>query len=215
MDARIKTKFTTVGEVADWFNNNNTPTTDDDPYVLSFCSSSFQYVVSTPRLLKTALQFNIVNCDATYKLNEHDYPVVICGGIDANRKLHVIAYSVTAHETAANYKFLFESIKNKIKELHSKDFKPNVLISDAAGAISNGFEDAFPDLDVNIVMCYFHVKQAICKKLGSSDHRKQILDDIHAIHLSHPKEMFTRSVKLFVEKWRGKYSQFCEYFIRY
>lgn len=114
-DALTKSSFTTVGEVADWYNApKNTPT--------SFGSSGeeFQYVVSTPRLLKMALQFRIVCCDATYKLNIHNYPVTLFGGIDAGQKLHILAYSLTTHENGANYRFVFESVNNKILELYSK-----------------------------------------------------------------------------------------------
>lgn len=185
--------------------------------MLSFYSSGadFQYVVSTPRLLKTALKFRILCCDATYKLNEHNYPVIICGGIDANQKLHVLVYSVTTHERANNYQFVFESMKNKILELYSKDFKPEVLISDAASAIANGFKETFPDVDAKIVMCYFHVKQAISKKLGSNEYRDQIMEDVGKIHLAHSKEMFEHSVQLFDGKWRENLPDFCEYFKRY
>lgn len=61
-DGKEKKSFTVVGDVADWCDKNNKPTNDDEPYVLNFRASGedFQYVVSTPRLLKTALQFHFM-----------------------------------------------------------------------------------------------------------------------------------------------------------
>lgn len=100
-------------------------------------------------------------------------------------------------------------------QLYSIAFKPRILIADAANAIANGFKDVFLDVDVQIIMCWFHVKQALCKRLGSNEHRAAILEDIGHIHLAHSVKMFSRSVELFDEKWSEKLPDFCAYFKRY
>lgn len=64
-------------------------------------------------------------------------------------------------------------------------------------------------------MCWFHVKQAIGKKLGSNENRDEVLDDINKIHCSHSEEVFRHSVQLFEIKWNEKLPEFCRYFKRY
>lgn len=66
-----------MGELIEWLQAHTAQTTDDEPYVLNFRHSDigdprtdFQYVVSTPRLLKIATEFKIICADGTYKLNE-------------------------------------------------------------------------------------------------------------------------------------------------
>ena len=38
---------------------------------------------------------------------------------------------------------IFNAIKNAAKKIHSFEFRPNILIADAAPAITNGFKAAF------------------------------------------------------------------------
>lgn len=220
-DARNENVFSTLGQLAQWVDEHTTQTTYEKAYVLNFRNSKiddartdFQYVVSTPRLLEIAAEFNIISVDATYKVNEHDYPVIFVGGIDVNQRLHIIAYSVTTREETANYSFLFESLKTSIWRLFQKDFNPEILISDAAGAISKGFKQTFPGVK-KVVMCWFHLKQAIVKKLGSNEHREEVILDINKIHLSHSQQIFDRAVLLFHAKWNERLPDFCRYFKRY
>lgn len=223
-DNAERRKFTNLGQLVDWFTDNSNQTSDDEPFVLNYRTSNiedartdFQYVFSTPRLLKTALEFRIISCDATYKVNEHDYPLILVGGIDANQKFHLLAFSVTTREETSNYKFLFETLRDCIKQQHQKDFNPEILVADGAGAIAKGFKEAFVDNEVTIVMCYFHVLKNVKKMMGSKHHvalvdRGKIIKDIDDIHDSFSKEVFERSIHLFVEKWKHEYEDFCSYF---
>jgi len=47
--------------------------------------------------------------------------------------------------------------------LHNQDYKPEVLISDAADAIYNGFTEVYGDQ--TRVTCWTHAYRAIAKKL--------------------------------------------------
>lgn len=220
-DEQQKANYSTLGDLVKWLATHSTKMGDDDPFVVKSIHSSFnvqppnfQYVVTTPRLIKIASQLRIACTDGTYKINKHNYPVIILGAIDANQKLHVNAFSVTTKEETSNYKFLFEAIKEAAL-LEGVIYSPEVLISDAAGAIVNGFTKVFPDVNKKHVTCWFHAKKAILNRLNTCEQRKEIADDIDKIHLSFSASVFDRGVTLFFEKWQTTHTEFCQYFKRY
>lgn len=90
-----------------------------------------------------------------------------------------------------------------------------MLISDAAGAIANGFFAAFPGLDATNVTCWFHVKKAVYAKLKMAKKRDEVMANINKIHLSHSKKMFVHAIGLFFTKWNDELRIFCKYFKRY
>lgn len=204
-----------MGELSEWLHSHSEFNGDNDPFVLDYGHSNinddepnFQYVMSTPKLLETALNFRILAADGTYKVNEHDYPLIVVGGIDLNQRFHILAYSVTTKEESRNYKFLFQAMKNNIWILFHKKWTPEIIVSDAAGAISNGFRDAFPESDKKYVMCWFHVTKTINQKLAKSENRVALQNDVGAMHLAHSPEVFARYVELFLAKWSPTEPQF-------
>lgn len=219
-DARNKRRFTTIGEVIEHLENRKQCGTDDDAYVLDIKHSvvsadqtELQFVVSTRRLLLTALRFRVLSCDATYKTNVHGYPLMILGGLDANQKLHVLAYCITTNEKADNYRFLFETVASAIWRLYQEELKPHVLVADGAIAIANGFMAAFPNIPTKIIMCYFHVKYNIKKHLHG-DNAEAILNDIDKMQNSSSPRIFLRAVEMFEAKWQDVEQRFCKYFVR-
>lgn len=212
-----KANYSSVSDVAEWVGKHETSENDDDAFVLDFRATgpSFQYIVSTRRLLKISIDFRIVACDATYKINEHQYPVILIGGIDENHKLHIFAYSITTSEQTENYAFAFNAWKNSVWQLFQQTCAVKVLIADAAGAITNGFVSNFTN--GKVVMCYFHVMQNIEKNLKKKllqANRDAILKDIRQIHLSPSREIFERASTLFTQKWQDSEPEFCQYFMR-
>lgn len=177
--------------------------------------ADFQYVVSTPTLLENASRMKILCADGTYKLNIHGYPVIVVGGIDIEQKFHAIAISVTTKEESSNYEFVFKTIRQTIVKLFQTDFKPEVLISDAARAIVNGFHAVFPDVtNAKNVMCFFHAIKAMRAKVGT-EWRDEVMADIYTLHHSNSEKVFRRAAELFIGKWTGKKPEFCCYFKRY
>lgn len=221
-DARTNKHFANLGNVIEWLRGNCIQKGDDGAFVLDYWHSTmedtradFQNVISTPRLLKNAVNLRIVCCDGTYKLNVHDYPVIVVGGIDVNQKMHVIAFSVTTKEEGKNFEFIFSAIKRSIKKLHQIAYRPEILVSDAACAISNGFFAAFPEVEnIKNVTCWFHVQKAAKNRIEKEYHC-EVVHDLHAIHMSSSETTFKRAVALFSEKWSMKLPEFCEYFQKY
>lgn len=127
--------------------------------------------------------------------------------------MHIIAFSVTTNETSENYEFLFTSIRSKIKKILNLNYRPEVLVSDSADAIANGFYKAFFDVDnAKNVTCWFHVVKALRTKLAGSQHISSVLADVGHIHLSSSEETFRRATDLFVEKRSEELPVFCKYF---
>lgn len=106
-----------VGDIVAWAENQklNHEIDDDTPFVIDFKASTcedqnkhFQYLISTKRLLANAANYENICVDATYKVVFHGYPLLIIGSIDANRKFHLIAASLSVSETTTDFEFLFE-----------------------------------------------------------------------------------------------------------
>lgn len=220
-DQQQEANYSTLGDLTKWIATHSTKMGDDDPFIVkSFHSGfdvqplNFQYVVTTPRLIRIACSLRIACTDGTYRVNKHNYPVIVLGGIDGNQKMHVIAFSVTTNEATANYRFLFEAIKEAGLQ-EDIVYSPRILISDAANAILNGYNEAFPDLDKKHVTCWYHVKTAIVNRLKSFEQSAEIISDIDKIHFSYSHKIFKRGVVLFFEKWEKTHPQFCQYLRRY
>lgn len=102
-------------------------------------------------------------------------------------------------------RFIFAAVKKGLRKTFNIDYKPTILIADAARIISNGFEQVFGSEYVR-VMCWFHMRKAVVEKLPklSSDKKKTI---------SPSQEVFNHASLLFTEKWRAmSQSFFDDYF---
>ena len=82
-----------------------------------------------------------------------------------------------------------------------KEYKPTCLVSDAAGAISRGFEKAFGYKTIHEysrVVCWQHVKRATFQRLVSvpSSLRENIREDLYVLQASQSRYLFNTAVKL-------------------
>lgn len=90
-------------------------------------------------------------------------------------------------------------------------FKPNIVLTDHAAAIRNGFFDVFgPSKNV---ICSVHMMRKLRERSYSTKENKQlILDDVRFLQRSSDANKFDRAVILFLEKWEKTDSEFCTYF---
>lgn len=94
-------------------------------------------------------------------------------------------------------------------------FNPNVVMADAAAAISNGFKSVFPEESV-ILMCFAHVIRAIDRrKLANPVNKKDIKNDLRTLKTSYDKKSFDKGCILFLDKWRDAEPDFVAYFKNY
>jgi MULE transposase domain len=144
----------------------------------------------------------VLLCDATYKLIWQGFPVLVLGTVDKTRQFQHIAISVTSNEQAADFQFLFQSIKLGVSEILNDQMNPKYVIADAAQAISNGFLACFEN--ARVIMCWAHAKKNIdakTKKLCPKEKLKEISDDISKLNLAKSDEAFDKASTLFLLKW--------------
>jgi hypothetical protein len=60
-----------------------------------------------------------------------------------NNRFKEYPLTICSKETYEDFSFIFNAVKKAAKKFHSFEYRPNILIADAAPAITNGFKAAF------------------------------------------------------------------------
>lgn len=221
----------TVEELKNWFDENkHIPENDDVAFIpaarfqnIISPPNAQQYVpdkmkfkalVTTKRLIKNAMDKSIIHADATYKLNREGYPLLVFGCSDKQRAFHVIAVAICDSETTEDYAFCFKEIENTAFRVLGQNVKFEVLVSDAAPAIKNGFDEVYPERET--VTCYFHMKKRIdtFNQFKKKENKESIVRDIGKLQISPSRCAFEAATKLFEKKWIRKEKPFVEYFLQ-
>lgn len=209
-----------LGDLIEWCNKySQLPSDVNEAFVISQETSSpndpnlsFRFVLSTRLLLEKCLEQKVIGIDATYKLNWLDYPLMVYGTVDREKKFHPLAYACCSHEQTHDFQFIFQSIKTAIKTHLDADFEPTTMIADGADAIRNAFYGSFDSAELDI-MCFAHVLRNCNKRPFTSKANKQlVLDDIRQMQLAPNRATFNMMAKLFREKWMRIESDFVAYF---
>lgn len=155
-----------------------------------------------------------IHTDATYKLVWQGYPVLQIGTTDLHRKFHPFGLAVCTHETQADFKFIFGSLKKAVFEKFGSNINPQYLVADAAESIHNAFEETFEG--ASVIMCWFHMRKALSKRVDNHIHDKQkrqkFLNDIDMLQLSQTPAIFEIASQLFIVKWRTESNELINYF---
>jgi hypothetical protein len=79
------------------------------------------------------------------------------------------------------------------------------LVADAADSITNGFRVVFGS-DFKRGMCWFHVEEAVRKKLKCvpEKYQSRIMSDVQTLQLCQTPEIFKAPSELFEQKWLRK-----------
>jgi hypothetical protein len=118
---------------------------------------------TTKRLLLITTNNNHYICaDATYKLIWQGYPVHIVGTTDRAKKFHPFGLLICINEKEEDFKFMFQSVKDAVKNVHNFDYHPTTLIANASSAITNGFKSVFDQVGSS-VMCWAHLLRNVDK----------------------------------------------------
>lgn len=187
-------------------------------YVVNFSETDphFRFFVTSKQLLALAVNAIMNSTDGTYKLIWQGYPVLQIGTTDKHRSFHKFGIAVCTNERASDYEFIFAAVKKAVKTIFNIDLKVDVLISDAAKSIHNGFEKVHGK-PVVIVMCWAHMRRKIVEKLPTyirdKKKRAEFLIDLDKLQLSQSHDVFDKAANLFVEKWRKVSAPFMEYFV--
>lgn len=173
----------------------------------------FTCVLTTKRLLRNALTAKVFHADSTYKLNWAGYPVHIFGVSDRHRSFHLVAIAFSSKETQHEFAFCFRVIKEGIMDIYGIEIDFEAFMSDASGALKNGFLLHFPN--VQQLICYFHVKKAIKqRKFQREENRMEFMKNLTNLHLCSSLEIFEIAVQLFVKKWINTEKVVVNYFTK-
>lgn len=205
-----------------WLVENSTvPSINSQPFVVDYEISKreekpyFRFFVSSLQLLQLALNVNHMCADGTYKLIWQNFPILQCGTTDMHRHFHPSGLGVCSSETGLDYSFIFGAVRKGVQKAFGAELNPTILVSDAAGAIHNGFKATFGD-DAIILMCNAHVRRNVVSKLPTfiktPEIRAKFLMDFDKLQLSKSDEIFDVAADLFVEKWRIIYPDLIQYF---
>lgn len=202
--------------------NSNIPGGEHEAFVLrqeSFCEKDKTYVrifITTKHLLQNGVFLNKHVCvDSTYKLMYQRYPLAVIGSTDINKHFHFFGVAVISHEEAADYAFVFNTVKEGLLDIFQFVYNPELLMSDAAWAIKNGFQLVFGSK--SLLTCYMHVSKAVKtwleKKLGKSNLLvQQILEDLTTLYEAPSTHAFETMRELFKRKWYAQIPDFEKYF---
>ncbi len=97
------------------------------------------------------------------------------------------------------------------------NFKPRFLISDASKATAAAIESCLPN--TLLLMCYFHVKYNVRKRLKTFVGEKKyesVMADISALHDCMTFEEYSKLLKKTSKRWRKDHelADFHEYFLK-
>lgn len=205
------------GEMIEWLKTQtNVPDTIDKAFVVDWTydakDNAFAFVISTRRLLTIANELKNMSSDGTYKIMWQKFPLIAVGMIDRAKKLHVTGIVVTSNERKSEYEFAFKAIRMGVERETKQIFKPDVIVSDHAAAIRNGFFAAFGP--AQNVICSVHMFRKLKERSGysSKENKQKIIDDVYVLHSSPDAESFDHAVLLFLEKWQATDEIFCTYF---
>jgi hypothetical protein len=145
--------------------------------------------------------------DATYKLLQHGYPVLLVGTTDKARMFHPFGVALCCSEKEEAFSFIFKSIKESLFSIYNYDYEPNILVADAAEATRNAFKNVFNEL-LYRVMCWFHMRKAYEDHSSyaaiEKQFKEQIKQDIYTLQLCDSEEIFNAAYMLFKKKWLKK-----------
>jgi hypothetical protein len=98
----------------------------------------------------------------------------------------------------------FEAVIEICRKVINVTIKPNILVADNAGAITNGFKNIF-ELDRR-VNCWAHMIRKIDERLRSvKQHKEAIRNDVISIQGIFDKDHFNVACKLFLKNGNRKH----------
>lgn len=210
----------TLSDLEKFFRENNAvPEDEDDPFIVNFDRSGpedeekrFRLFYSTKRLLRHALQSNVLHVDGTYKIIVQGFPILVIGVSDYAKVFHLCGIAICSSEGSADFQFFIESLMHGVIQVTNEDLKPKAVVGDASQSITKAIIDAFDNETVR-VFCFFHVMMNVDKfKFNSEANKVAIKADIRILQMSFNEKMFRTGAKLFLTKWAKEEKLFVEHF---
>ena len=92
----------------------------------------------------------VFHCDGTYKVVKLEYPLIVFGVSDINRKFYPIAFMFTSHEMNGDYVSFFKSLKELAVMLNIA-CDPRYIVIDASRAMVYAIRCGDADYELAVV----------------------------------------------------------------
>lgn len=155
--------------------------------------------------------------DCTFKTTLQGYPLLVVCMIDEMRKAHPIAFACISNQEQADYQLVFQSLHVAVTKQGGK-VNVTSFLSDGELALKNAIRNVFGH-SVQLLNCYFHVKQNVVKHFKKSaempeEVQDQVKREISLMQIAPTEQHFAVAIKLFVEKYK-MYETFSKFFHKY
>ena len=142
-----------------------------------------------------------IHVDATYRVIDVGYPVIVLGMTDVNQKFILLAMSIVGDEKMETYFWVLDVLRKEC-EKYGLIFNPKNLIADLAPQISQAISQFEPDC--LRTHCWVHVLKGMKRSMDGllPCLREEILSDIFFLQLINTKRLFEKGWALLFEKWR-------------
>ncbi|RLN51305.1 hypothetical protein BBJ28_00023740 [Nothophytophthora sp. Chile5] len=176
--------------------------------------------VSSKKLLRRAdrdPRSFVLHIDATYKLTQLAYPVVVVGISDRARSFHLLGISIVSQQQQQHHAEVLTLLRRVYEAVTGKPFRVRYVMGDADAAQWNAVQEVLAqDNHLVFLMCYFHVAKKVFEKTRSlsQDAAKTVMADIHDIHFASTEEIFHTKLGGVLQKWAGlpEIARFTAYF---
>lgn len=167
-------------------------------YIVVNEEDSFILITSKEQLGKIVCARNY-HIDATYKVMDPDYPLIVFGCFDASKNFQPIFLALVYEETVEALSLVFEEFLNFCSK-ENVNLNMSTLTADMAPQFSKLFSLKMPF--TKLIQCWFHVKNAIEDDLAEvTGFKAEILQDLVFLHYSYSKEIFDRLYMLLKKKY--------------
>ena len=127
----------------------------------------------------------VYHIDGTHKFVKQRYVLIVFGSSDINGHLHLISLSIFSHETEEDFKYFYLKLIELCSMLNIL-FIPSFIMQDGCSASHNAAEEVFIKSGISpyliILMCWFHVKFNVKKRLNGNPYFEMVMKDIDKLH---------------------------------
>ncbi|OWZ18779.1 hypothetical protein PHMEG_0007080 [Phytophthora megakarya] len=166
---------------------------------------SFVVGISAKRLLRPLdrpINTFILHLDATFKLNQVNYPVIVCGISDWCRSFHLVTLFVRSQRTEYQYLDCLRALRDAFTRMTGKALLVSTVMGDAEDAQFNAFERVFGEANRYIhLMCFYHLVAKLRKKRKECQKRQKIVY-FEASTMFTLIEVWSSALNLFELMWR-------------
>ncbi|KAE8895108.1 hypothetical protein PF003_g20898 [Phytophthora fragariae] len=131
---------------------------DADAFVVGMSSKQLLHRLDRDR------SAHVLHLDATYKLSQVEYPVMVVGVSDCMSSFHVVAFFIMSQQTEHHFAEALAMLRRMYTMVMNKQLSVRFVMADADKAQRNAVDSVLGvDNDIVNLICYFHVAAKIYK----------------------------------------------------